>query len=143
MTTIRLGIIEIVYQTSVTLEEEEKSDASSASKHDPLKQKDNKESTITSTTTAVLLSAPAKVLHSGTNILHNMQLNAQLLYQATQEDYPQRCLQASQRITAEFEKTLDRTVGLMKRVVNLFEDDDDDDDTGNDPQHRSSSGKKK
>jgi hypothetical protein len=124
MTTIRLGIFEIVYQTSVTLKQEE-ADASSST---------------TTSTTAVILSAPAKVLQSGTNILHNMQLNAQLLYQATQEDYPQRCLQASQRITAEFENTFDRTVGLMKRVVTLFEDDDND--NNNNDQHESS-GKKK
>jgi hypothetical protein len=55
-----------------------------------------------------------------------MQINAQLLYEATQEDYPQHCVQALQRITAEFEMMLNRTVGLMKWVVTVFQEADGD-----------------
>ena len=46
-----------------------------------------------------------------------MNLNAQLLVQATKEDFPSRTIQASNRIAGEFSKTFDRTVTLMRRVI--------------------------
>eukprot|EP00537_Pseudo-nitzschia_pungens_P015587 CAMPEP_0172410270 /NCGR_PEP_ID=MMETSP1061-20121228/76794_1 /TAXON_ID=37318 /ORGANISM="Pseudo-nitzschia pungens, Strain cf. pungens" /LENGTH=293 /DNA_ID=CAMNT_0013146445 /DNA_START=59 /DNA_END=937 /DNA_ORIENTATION=+ len=80
---------------------------------------------------------PMRVVSSGKKILHHMSINGRLLYQTVQDDFPQRTYDASKRVTNEFQKTWDRTTGLMKKVASVAFfgddwDDDDDDDDGDD-----------
>jgi hypothetical protein len=143
-TTIRLGILEIVYATTVegndnnngTIGKDKDKDGNRMAKpsNDQVGD-DDEDKEITATTgggswITNYSTAPGKVIHSGKNILKHMNINGQILYQSVQEDYPKRTYEASQRITNEFSKTLYRTIGLMKKVYNWDEEDwnDDDDD---------------
>jgi len=80
-------------------------------------------------TTASLLSAyPQKVIQSGNKIVTNMNWNSQLLYHAIEDQFPSRTYAASQRITQELENTYTRTSDVMKKVVSYIVFDDDNDD---------------
>lgn len=116
-TTIRLGVIEIVYQTSVAEEEEEE---------DRQIVDESSRRTAAPSTKAKQEVSPfsTRMWNSSSNVLKQMRLNAQLVYQATQESFPQRTYKASERIILEFSKTWEQTTSLMKRVV--FWDWDDD-----------------
>ncbi|OEU23603.1 hypothetical protein FRACYDRAFT_267563 [Fragilariopsis cylindrus CCMP1102] len=133
-TTIRLGILEIVYATTV---EGDDNTTNNINKRIGSKDKDQVDDEDKDTTTAsgsggifggLATTAPDKVLHSGKNIVKHMKINGQLLYQSVQEDYPTRTYEASQRITNEFSKTFHRTTKLMKKVYNYIADEDDDDE---------------
>lgn len=129
-TTVRMGILEIVYATVLegyNGEENSNKDQGKTNTFDDSKG-DNKSE---QQTTKGWISAPTQVVSSGKKILNHMSINGQLLYQSTQENYPKRTYEASQRITNEFRKTLDRTTNLMKKVASftLFGDDWDDEDT--------------
>jgi hypothetical protein len=129
-TTIRLGILEIVYATVLDGYNGEENDNSSQEK--PKGLVDSKiNDTSRGETTKGWISAPMQVVSSGKKILKHMSLNGQLLYQSAQENYPTRTYEASQRITNEFRKTWDRTTDLMKKVASfaLFGDDWDDEDS--------------
>eukprot|EP00536_Pseudo-nitzschia_multiseries_P018370 jgi/Psemu1/55256/gm1.55256_g len=148
-TTMRLGILEIVYATVLEgLEEDElnnmnsNNDNNNSSGTTNQNQKpagnepgngDNSSSTPESKGW-VVSGAPMRVVSSGKKILNHMSINGKLLYQTVQDDYPQRTYEASKRITNEFHKTWDRTTGLMKKVasVALFGDDWDDEDDDQD-----------
>jgi hypothetical protein len=107
-TTIRLGILEIVYQSAVTDDEEDS----------PVGDEANKTMAPQSTSAKQeILPFPTRVLNSGSNVLIQMKMNAQLLYEATQDDFPQRTYNSSERIVQEFSKTWERTTTLMKRVA--------------------------
>ena len=117
--TIRLGLVEIVYQSSVTEDdpEEEANTAADSKQNVPNR---SKKPSIPSTQTAV--ATTQKFYSAGKNILKHMQINAELLYQATQEDFANRTYQASQRIVQECGKTLDRMNGLLKKIVSWQDD---------------------
>lgn len=129
--TIRLGIVEIVYQSSMTEEDlEEEEEASSSSSPAPLssdkkQQSLQQESNKNTTEPKESISKLTKFSNAGTGILNQMQINAQLLYQATQEEFPQRTYQASQRVIQECHKTWDRMGGLLKRIASWQDDDDE------------------
>lgn len=109
--TIRLGIVEIVYQSSITdsydQEEEQEVQYEAGKDPPPKSSKRKQESTPVST----------RIWQSGTNVLKHIRINSKLMYEATQENFPQRSLKASERIVEEFGKTFDRTTSLIKRVV--------------------------
>jgi len=156
-TTVRLGILEIVYATVLEGELTNNNDNSNNNNKNHSKlfrdavvnggdgskgdDKDNKEPSTTRTimeglglgegwiTNAAIISAyPKKVIQSGKNIVTNMNWNSQLLYHALEDQFPSRTYEASQRITKEFDKTFTRTYGVMKKVVSYIVSDDDDDD---------------
>lgn len=137
--TIRLGILEILYQSTMEdddyddeLDEEEVTTAtatqdaksneeakehhtsiSRTTKYKRKKKKQDEEETDGQPRP----SFPTRVWNSSQKIVTQMQMNAQLIYEATQEDFAERTIQASQRIINEFPKQLDRTLDLMWRVV--------------------------
>lgn len=123
-TTIRLGILEIVYATILeggenTNREQENAGESTDSNG---KKKMERE------TIKGWISAPTQVVASGKKILNHMSINGKILYESAQENYPTRTYEASQRITNEFRKTWNRTTDLMKKAASfvLFGDDWDD-----------------
>ena len=143
-TTVRLGILEIVYATTIegdddndtTTNNNNKTIGSTAKPSNNQTAGDDDGNSKETTTTGGgsgswitnYATAPGKVIHSGKNIIKHMSINGQILYQSVQEDYPKRTYEASQRITKEFSKTFHRTIGLMKKVYNWEEEDWDDDD---------------
>jgi hypothetical protein len=142
-TTVRLGILEIVYATTIegdddndTNNNNNKTIGSTAKPSNNQTAGDDDDNSKETTTTGGgsgswitnYATAPGKVIHSGKNIIKHMSINGQILYQSVQEDYPKRTYEASQRITKEFSKTFHRTIGLMKKVYNWEEEDWDDDD---------------
>jgi len=157
-TTVRLGILEIVYATVL-----EGTDLTTNNQNNNKKSKlfrdavanssgggetsksnsdenDKKEATImeglgfgdsnswTKTATTLLSAYPQKVIQSGKKIVTNMNWNSQLLYHAIEDQFPSRTYAASQRITQELEKTYIRTSDVMKKVVSYIVFDDDNDD---------------
>eukprot|EP00980_Cylindrotheca_fusiformis_P003528 scaffold783_cov118-Cylindrotheca_fusiformis.AAC.14 len=116
-TTIRLGVVEIVYQSSMAEDEEDRDVQSDTNKTMSPQSAQAKQDIVPFTT---------RMRNSSSNVLKQMGINAQLLYQATKEDFPERTLKSSERIIQEFSKTWERTTTLMKRVV--FWDWDDGSD---------------
>jgi hypothetical protein len=107
-TTIRLGVLEILYQSAVADDEEDS----------PVGDEANKATAPQSPTAKQEISPfSTRMWNSSSNVLNQMKLNAQLVYQATQEDFPQRTYNSSERIIQEFSKTWERTTSLMKRVA--------------------------
>ena len=128
-TTIRLGILEIVYAS--ILEAYDSAEMGSQEQGERKGSRAHKESTEGERETGKeWISAPKQVISSGKKILNHMSINGKLLYQSAQENYPTRTYEASQRITNEFHKTWDRTTKLMKKVASivLFGDDWNDED---------------
>eukprot|EP00537_Pseudo-nitzschia_pungens_P002213 CAMPEP_0172364704 /NCGR_PEP_ID=MMETSP1060-20121228/7758_1 /TAXON_ID=37318 /ORGANISM="Pseudo-nitzschia pungens, Strain cf. cingulata" /LENGTH=486 /DNA_ID=CAMNT_0013087761 /DNA_START=170 /DNA_END=1631 /DNA_ORIENTATION=- len=156
-TTIRLGILEIVYATVLEgLEEgnDNENDNYNNNNNDynnsgkgmarnenagnDAKHGDDSSPNNAAASGGILPGAPIlpmRVVSSGKKILHHMSINGRLLYQTVQDDFPQRTYDASKRVTNEFQKTWDRTTGLMKKVASVaffgddWDDDDDDDVT--------------
>jgi hypothetical protein len=139
--TIRLGILEILYQS--TMDDDEDDDLEEeVEEEEPLPAtavtqdtKDQKEET-TSTTSSqsgkpkrrkkrleddedevARPNLPTRFWNSSQTVAKQMQINAQLIYQATQDDFMGRTIQASRRIVTEFPRQLDRTLDLMWRVL--------------------------
>ncbi|MGK3762621.1 MAG: hypothetical protein ACI8RD_014939, partial [Bacillariaceae sp.] len=119
-TTVRLGILEIVYATTIegdddndtTTNNNNKTIGSTAKPSNNQTAGDDDDNSKETTTTGGgsgswitnYATAPGKVIHSGKNIIKHMSINGQILYQSVQEDYPKRTYEASQRITKEFSK---------------------------------------
>jgi len=133
--TVRLGILEIVYST--TIEEEEEDDETDTSRNRHLNDQNKRRESGTGKKrekqmdpekedSATALSTPAKVLQSSKNVLKHMQINGQLLYQSLQDDFPARTYSAGTKIYHEFDKTWTRTFGMMKKFVSWFADDGND-----------------
>jgi hypothetical protein len=139
--TIRLGILEILYQSTMDddedddLEEEVEEPLPATAVTQDTKSKDQKEET-TSTTSSqsgkpkrrkkrleddedevARPNLPTRFWNSSQTVAKQMQINAQLIYQATQDDFMGRTIQASRRIVTEFPRQLDRTLDLMWRVL--------------------------
>lgn len=112
-TTIRLGVLEILYQANVAEEEEDDPIADDNNKQVPASQSSNQEVATKSDGKGF----PTRFWNSSNNVLMSMKINAQLVYHATQEDFPERTVKASGRVVNEFSKTLQRTTSLMKRVL--------------------------
>jgi len=72
-----------------------------------------------------------------------MEYNAKLLYESTQDSFPERTYEASVRIYDELGKTWDRTFGMMKKFVDMFVADDDDDHRRRDDDNSGSGGPKR
>lgn len=122
-TTIRLGILEIVYATVL-----EGGGNTNGEQENAGESKDKNGKRMEGETTQGWTSAPTQVIASGKKILNHMSINGKILYESAQENYPARTYEASQRITSEFRKTWDRTTDLMKKAASfaLFGDDWDD-----------------
>jgi hypothetical protein len=135
--TLRLGILEIVYSTTLA-EEDDDNQAEDRMKsnnchhhqhnhkennkgqHQEGKKRtsssddnDNKDESPNTTNTK---SSAEKVYQSGKNVLKHMQLNGKILYDSLQDDFPTRTYEAGGRIYHELYKTCDRTVGMMKKL---------------------------
>jgi hypothetical protein len=106
--TIRLGVVEIVYQSSI-VDEEDESHSREASKMTSSQSREKKKQDT--------LPLSTRLLSSSSNILKSMKINAQLVYQASQENFPQRSYSSGMRIVKEFESTWTRTTTLMKKVA--------------------------
>ncbi len=159
-TTIRLGIVEIIYQSLMGVDEDDEDGLGEAGKaqldgrSDPRNAADQRAGLQPSGTAndgsgtkrpadergagragnadasaAPTASLPGRVYQSGTNIAKHMKLNGQILWESLQDEYPNRTYEAGQRIVAEFGKTTDRTLGLMKKVANYLVKGDWDDDS--------------
>jgi hypothetical protein len=136
--TLRLGILEIVYSTTIA-EEDDDNEAEDRMKsnnchHHQHNHKNNKgqhqegkKRTSSSddddskygspNTTTNTKSSPEKVYQSRKNVLKHMQLNGKILYDSLlQDDFPTRTNEAGGRIYHELYKTCDRTVGMMKKL---------------------------
>jgi hypothetical protein len=119
-TTIRLSILEILYQNTWT-PEDLLNDAKNGKKEGghnaaPTTKPNQKQSSDDNKETTGTIG-PSKVYASGKKILHQMKLNADLLYSSVQEDFPGRTWAASQHVGSEVEKTFVRTYNLIKRVA--------------------------
>lgn len=114
-TTIRLGIVEILYQSSLSEEEVEDPMVDERKKANPSQKQ---------VTKSDAPHFPIRFWNSANSVLKHMKSNLQLVYQATQDDFPERTLNASTRIVSEFGKTVERATSLMKKV--LFWDWDSD-----------------
>mmetsp|Transcript_15879 Transcript_15879/g.24050 ORF Transcript_15879/g.24050 Transcript_15879/m.24050 type:complete len:329 (+) Transcript_15879:41-1027(+) len=66
-----------------------------------------------------------KVYDKSGKIVNAMKSNAVILRDAVSEDFPSRCWEASQRVTAQFGKTLDRTSKLASDLYNIWKEDDE------------------
>jgi flagellum-specific peptidoglycan hydrolase FlgJ len=147
--TIRLGILEILYQSTIEDDEEDDEwlendvddeeelsgvvtqdtksqegdeDAKASPTSIPPKPKRNKkrleqDDNDNDKTNKATSSFPTRFVKASQTIVQQMQLNAQLIYQATQDDFIGRTLVASQKILQEFPKQLDRTLDLMWRIL--------------------------
>lgn len=142
--TIRLGILEILYQSTMEDEEDEEeleeeeaeapvttanTTTSETTSSDPTKEKEDEEISNKSKKKkrrkqlsnneeeAESKSFSSKFWKNSQNVWKHMQLNAHLLYQATQEDFVSRSMEASHKIVQEFPKTRDRTLDLMRKVI--------------------------
>lgn len=122
-TTIRLGLFEILYQSSFTEDDDEDmmadgNDINNNSNNSSNNNNDGKKLKSESRVAKPdAIGFPTRFWNSTNNIVQQMKINAQLVYQATQDDFPKRTLQASERISNEFSRTLERTTTLMKRVI--------------------------
>ncbi|CAJ1955153.1 unnamed protein product [Cylindrotheca closterium] len=108
-TTIRLGVLEILYQSSLAEDDND----------DPIAD-DERKKPVPAQTQAANPDAPRfpiRFLNSANTVMKQMKINAHTVYQATQEDFPERTMSASRRVVNEFGKTIDRTTSLMKRVI--------------------------
>ena len=124
-TTIRLGILEVVYATVLEGYDDEKSGNKDRGKGKEIDEEGMKGETMNG-----YITTPTQVVHSGKKILNHMMINGQLLYESAHDSYPTRTYEASKRITNEFGKTWVRTTGLMKKVASFvfFGDDWNDQD---------------
>jgi hypothetical protein len=68
-----------------------------------------------------------KVFDSSKKVVAAMQTNANILYEAVREDFPQRTWGASQRVVGQFGKTIERTSSLMNQLYDIWNEDDDED----------------
>lgn len=116
-TTIRLSILEILYQNTVSPEDMMDDLNHGQNTKDPLSSSSDQSSSSDDKKPGRLPLAPSKVYASSRKIVHHMKLNAELLYSSFQDDFPGRTWQASQRIGNEVEKTVSRTYDTVKRVV--------------------------
>ncbi|KAL3924859.1 MAG: hypothetical protein SGARI_005952, partial [Bacillariaceae sp.] len=78
------------------------------------------------------LSTPARVYASMGNVARHMEHNAKLLYESTQEEFPERTMEAGKRIYNEMGNTFYRTVRTMKKMADFVLWDDNDGDGDND-----------
>lgn len=147
--TIRLGVVEILYQTSMEEDDEDeqeeeeeiqevtassstKADDSNTSKDSATVATDDKPKTRKTRRKKTRsgdisddgeeqeqqhLGFPTRFWNSGQSVWKHMQINAHLLYQATQEDFTNRTWEAMHKIVQEFPKTRDRTLELMRKVI--------------------------
>lgn len=143
--TIRLGILEIVYSTVMDAVDDSEEDAVNSN----LPNQPNKESNSNPTLdgrksssknndeneNAVPLSTPERVYQSAQSIAKHMESNAKLLYESTQENFPERTVEASKRIYEEMPHTLERTISMMKKMVHYFGGQDGDDEGSDDNSH--------
>jgi hypothetical protein len=148
--TIRLGILEIVYSTALDAAEEEEPELSSQhSTHgktqhdhngsDQKKVRGSKSRAVgeKDDDASPPLSTPTRIYHSAQNIAKHMEINAKLLYESTQDHFPERTYEAGKRIYEELPHTLNRTIEVMKKFVNFFVGDGDN---GDDPNNSHSGG---
>ena len=113
-TTVRLSILEILYQNTMSPEDMmDDLNSSSGSSNKNSKHAGSGDGEKKSG----FAVGPSKVYESGKKIAHHMKLNADLLYSSFQDDFPGRTLEASQRIGNEFEKTVARTYNTVKRFA--------------------------
>lgn len=150
--TVRLGILEIVYSTAMDAAEDEeevevnqqhrghpKSHHPSSKDHsgggptDHGKKRGRRRHDDEDEDEENLppLSTPARVYRSAQNVAKHMQTNAKLLYESAQDDFPERTYEAGKRIYEELPHTMDRTVDMMKKMVQFFVGRGDDDDEDN------------
>jgi hypothetical protein len=151
--TIRLGILEIVYSTAMDAAEQEESEMSSQHRRRGKKQQDHKEEQGSNTGSRVEekedadasspLSTPARVYQAAQTIAKHMEINAKLLYESTQDNFPERTYEAGQRIYEELPHTLNRTIEMMKKMANFFGGDGDNDDSKSDSHSGSGSPRKR
>jgi hypothetical protein len=137
--TIRLGILEIVYSTGMEPDEVEDHDdvvdraQTPPGKTPPTPGGKKKKRTADDDDDKERVSTPVRIYQSAQKVAAHMEQNAKLLYESTQDSFPERTMDAGKRIYEEFGKTIHRTVGMMKKMANLFGDDDDD---GNGPKRK-------
>jgi hypothetical protein len=126
--TLRLGVLEVVYSTSIADEEEDETQTSGNRRRHPTRNNDKQpmgENGRDGTKRAgdddpngpAGKSTPLRVYESGKNVLKHMQINGKVLYDTLQDDFPSRTYEAGERIYHEFGKTFDRTVGMMKKMT--------------------------
>jgi hypothetical protein len=150
--TIRLGILEIVYSTAmddVADHEEPQMSSEHGRRHgktqhdhdgDDQKKERGKKNRLEeeeNDDASSRLSTPTRVYQSAQNIAKQMEINAKLLYESVQDEFPERTYEAGKRIYEEFPHTLNRTIETMKKVVSFFGSDDGD---NNDDPNNSHSG---
>mmetsp|Transcript_50148 Transcript_50148/g.121506 ORF Transcript_50148/g.121506 Transcript_50148/m.121506 type:complete len:402 (-) Transcript_50148:352-1557(-) len=115
-TTIRLSILEILYQNTMSPEDMMDDMTNNSSDNNNNKNPKNTGSGDDERKSGFAVG-PSKVYESGKKVAHHMKLNADLLYSSVQDDFPGRTWEASQRIGNEVEKTVGRTYNMVKRVV--------------------------
>jgi hypothetical protein len=144
--TIRLGILEIVYSTAMDAVEDAEEDSHNLPNQPnrPAQQQDNhkkdpntkrhrrKSRTEEEEDDDPKLSTPARIYQSAQNIAKHMEINAKLVYESTQDNFPERTIEAGKRIYEELPHTLDRTIEMMKKMLNSFGNGDDNDDDDHD-----------
>ncbi|KAL3896665.1 MAG: hypothetical protein SGARI_007114, partial [Bacillariaceae sp.] len=137
--TIRLGILEIVYSTGMELDDDEVEDtvnsAQTPAGKTPLdgknkKRRDVPEKGDNDDDEKERLSTPVRVYQSAQKVAAHMEHNAKLLYQSTQDDFPNRTYEAGKKIYNEFGTTITRTANMMKKFANFFDDDNGEDEQG-------------
>jgi hypothetical protein len=132
--TIRLGFVEILYQSSIEdMQAEEKEHASMPSSESSPDSKNKLAKRPSNSEKETAGSIFAKFTQSSANLWKHMTWNAKLIAHATQDEFPTRTYQASQRVLQESTRTFDRTVTLMKKVMfwdwSLSDYDDNDGDS--------------
>lgn len=112
--TIRLGFLEILYQSSI----ENNPSQLSSSGGDKGSAASNKHLGKNATTEETARpSFWTRFSNSSTSIWKQMQVNAKLIADTTQDDFYNRTKKASERIAQEMPRTLDRTTNLMWKVI--------------------------
>jgi len=142
--TLRLGILEILYQstlddygdeeeeledyadekeaavsvaTAVTDKDDTKDGMTEKEEKKRIKKKKRNNKNEDDDPTNVRPSFPIRFWNASQSIVKQMQINADLLYQATQEDFLGRTIIASQKIWKELPKQFDRTVDLIWKIM--------------------------
>ena len=160
-TTLRLGVLEIMYQShmdddglaegdldqyddNITKGRNKRSNPHNTDDTRDPNDKTTKQnqspwfsplsSSSSSSNTSSTKPYPRRFLDASYKILHHMQLNAKILQESVQEEFPHRTWMASQRIVQEFPATYQRTVSLMKKVMAWDDDDNNDNDNDNNKQ---------
>jgi hypothetical protein len=75
-----------------------------------------------------ILRGGEKVFAQSTKIVSAMKTNATILKDAVKDDFPNRCWEASGRITNQFEKTVVKTTSMMQQLYRIWSSQDDNDD---------------